>query len=158
MPKDDVGFIPCVVCKQPHLGPKNQQEISLCHSCEESKRKSYSKSKLSQEGLVEPAASANEPTCGKLSKILERSKLQASSRSKLALKTAMEAKMSRDQEMASNLCDLNPSGQLQKLKTTLQTMEGELTCAICLELYAKPVTLNEWLVVLDTFVVSILTS
>jgi hypothetical protein len=115
----------------------------------------------SQKG-VEPEIEEDEESAAKTSKKkihkLKLSQVKVSSRAREALKNATgpnqletqktrkesSGAFARTKQNAPEEVNFEASTILGKPNHTLETMEGELTCPICLELFAKPVTLNEW--------------
>jgi hypothetical protein len=149
--RDEVGFIPCRICKKPQLAPSNEDGTFACLECTGLERENISRTEAETEG--------SEATSSK--KIVHKLKLdkaKTSSRAKEALKIAtgsskFDSQRSRKEPVgafARSKPDVPDEDNFEvglmfgKLSQTLETMEGELTCPICLELFAKPVTLNEW--------------
>ena len=139
--RDDVGFVPCTICNRSRLAPISQKDSFVCDDCSEAKRKSVSKSiqiPRQQEKL------RKEEKLGKA----DNTDVPASSRARKALSAVVDVKNNPQslklRNDASEVESLNSNGVVSSLRTALDAMEGELTCPICLELFAKPVTLNEW--------------
>ncbi len=161
--REDVAFICCKLCEQVHLAPASQRGSYTCDDCCEAKRNpsSKSKAKLQSVETTEVAPKKISQTIGHfdargssrnteiLSASIDHSQAPASSRAKKVLSTAIESKKERKKSQSSKGESTNPDActvapACSDLKCAFDNMEGELTCPICLELFAKPVTLNEW--------------
>jgi hypothetical protein len=100
----------------------------------------------------------------KISQVLKLNEFKSSIRAREALKNATglnKLDPQKSRKVPSVLCERSrpdvpdegvfSAGAGEKIgrkNHVLETMEGELTCPICLELFAKPVTLNEWYFIL----------